>query len=133
MLVHDAARCCVLPKQINKLIVSLSDNSVGGLLGVPVSDTLKQVDPYKKSRKTLDRTRVWQAQTPQLFPYHLLKESLEKALAAKQVITDEASAIEYSGFQPQMIMGDYDNIKITHSNDIPIANVIMNHQDLSIK
>lgn len=132
VLVHDAARCCVLPNRVDDLITSLKDDKVGGLLGVPVSDTLKQIDSHKKSTQTLDRSIVWAAQTPQLFPYDLLSQCLEKSLAAKQVITDEASAIEYSGLQPQMIMGHYDNIKITHPNDIPIASAIMNYQNLSI-
>lgn len=133
VLVHDAARCCILPSRVDDLIKTLKDDKVGGLLGVPVSDTLKQIDRHKKSIQTLDRSIVWAAQTPQLFPYNLLRQSLEKSLADKQVITDEASAIEYNGFKPQMVMGHYDNIKITHPNDIPIASAIMNYQRISIK
>jgi 2-C-methyl-D-erythritol 4-phosphate cytidylyltransferase len=133
VLVHDAARCCVLPSRVEELITSLKDDEVGGLLGVPVSDTLKQIDSHKKSTQTLDRSIIWAAQTPQLFPYDLLKLSLEKAIAANEVITDEASAVEYSGLQPQMVMGHYDNIKITHPNDITIASAIMTYQDLSIE
>jgi 2-C-methyl-D-erythritol 4-phosphate cytidylyltransferase len=133
VLVHDAARCCVLPSRVDELIKSLKNDKVGGLLGVPVSDTLKQVNSHNKSTQTLDRNMVWAAQTPQLFPYHLLKQSLETSLADKQMITDEASAIEYSGLQPQMVMGHYDNIKITHPNDILIARAIMDYQSLTIE
>jgi 2-C-methyl-D-erythritol 4-phosphate cytidylyltransferase len=133
VLVHDAARCCVLPSKVEELITSLKNDKVGGLLGVPVSDTLKQVDSHQKSTQTLDRSIVWAAQTPQLFPYDLLKQSLENSLAAKQLITDEASAIEYSGLQPQMVMGHHDNIKITHPNDILIASAIMNYQNITLE
>jgi 2-C-methyl-D-erythritol 4-phosphate cytidylyltransferase len=133
VLVHDAARCCVLPSRVEELITSLKNDKVGGLLGVPVSDTLKQVDAHHKVTQTLDRNIVWAAQTPQLFPYDLLKQNLEKSLAANQLITDEASAIEYSGLQPKMVMGHHDNIKITHPNDIFIASAIMNYQDLIIE
>ncbi|MFT6969085.1 MAG: 2-C-methyl-D-erythritol 4-phosphate cytidylyltransferase [Cellvibrionaceae bacterium] len=133
VLVHDAARCCILPSRVSELIACLKDDNVGGLLGVPVSDTLKQVDGHRKSTQTLDRSIVWAAQTPQLFPYDLLKLSLEKAIAANEVITDEASAIEFSGLQPQMVMGHYDNIKVTHPNDILIAGAIMDYQSLMIK
>ncbi len=133
VLVHDAARCCILPSRINKLIAYLKDDKVGGLLGVPISDTLKQVNEHDKSLQTLDRDMVWAAQTPQLFPYDLLKLSLEKAIAANVPITDEASAIEFCGLHPQMVMGHYDNIKITHSNDIVMAKAIMDDQSLTLK
>lgn len=131
VLVHDAARCCILPTCIEHLITTFKNDKVGGLLGVPVSDTLKRVSNTNKAMQTLDRNTIWQAQTPQLFPYSLLKNSLEKALADQQKITDEASAMEYCGFQPQMVMGHYDNIKVTHPDDIAIASAIINHQNLS--
>ncbi len=131
VLVHDAARCCILPTHVEQLIASLKDDKVGGLLGVPVSDTLKQVSDKNRITQTLDRSTIWQAQTPQLFPYSLLKNSLEKALIDQQKITDEASAIEYCGLQPQIIMGHYDNIKVTHPDDIAIASAIISHQNLS--
>lgn len=132
VLVHDAARCCILPSRINKLIAYLKDDKVGGLLGVPISDTLKQVNEHNKSLQTLDRDMVWAAQTPQLFPYDLLKLSLENAIAANVPITDEASAVEFCGLHPQMVMGHYDNIKITHSNDIAMAKAIMDDQSLTL-
>ncbi len=130
VLVHDAARCCILPTRIEHLITTLKDDKVGGLLGVPASDTLKQISDKNNITQTLDRTSIWQAQTPQLFPYTLLKNSLEKALCDQQVITDEASAVEYCGLQPQMVMGHYDNIKVTHPDDIAIASAIISHQNL---
>lgn len=131
VLVHDAARCCILPTYIEHLITTLKGDSVGGFLGVPATDTLKQADNKNKVIQTLDRRNIWQAQTPQLFPYSLLKSSLEKALENQQEITDEASAIEYCGLQPQMVMGHYDNIKITHPDDLVMASAIINHQNLS--
>ena len=133
VLVHDAARCCVLPSQVNNLLTCLQDDKVGGLLGVPVSDTLKQVDECKKSKQSLDRSIVWAAQTPQLFRYNTLKLSLEEAMAAGALITDESSALEFNGLRPQMVMGHYDNIKITHPNDLLIASAIMNYQALMLE
>jgi len=131
VLVHDAARCCILPAYIEHLITTLKGDDVGGFLGVPASDTLKQADDKNKVIQTLDRNNIWQAQTPQLFPYTLLKNSLEEALKNQQAITDEASAVEYCGLRPQMVMGHYDNIKITHPNDLVMASAIISHQNLS--
>jgi 2-C-methyl-D-erythritol 4-phosphate cytidylyltransferase len=129
VLVHDAARCCVRIADIEKLITALAGGEVGGILGVPASDTLKQVSIDKAIQLTLDRTTIWQAQTPQLFRYGLLRDALQMAHKKGQVITDEASAIELAGYKPQVVMGHYDNIKITHPEDLDIAAMILKRQE----
>jgi len=128
ILVHDAARCCVRTDVINRMLKQLSDSDVGGILGVPVSDTLKQVSSNQKIESTLDRSHIWQAQTPQLFRYGLLREALEHARKREQPITDEASAVELMGHCVEMCMGHYDNIKITHPDDLVIAEAFLKQQ-----
>ena len=133
VLVHDAARPCIDLADIKKLIGQLKDDSVGGILAVPVSDTVKRVVTANQISETLDRTELWQAQTPQMFRFGLLRSALQQAVSQQQVITDEASAIEFCGLHPQMVMGHYDNIKITHANDIVMAKAIMADQSLTLK
>ena len=128
VLVHDAARCCVRPDAIARLLATVSSSEVGGILGVPASDTLKQVQDQQITA-TVDRNQIWQAQTPQLFRYGLLRDALQQALQTRQAITDEASAVEAMGLKPQMVMGHYDNIKITHPEDLVIAGAILNAQE----
>ena len=130
VLVHDAVRCCVKSAMINRLLAGLKDDPVGGILGVPVSDTLKQINPEQQIITTLDRQGVWQAQTPQVFRYELLQQALEQARTRGQVVTDEASAMELAGYRPKIISGHRDNIKITHPEDLPMAAAILQQQAL---
>ena len=125
VLVHDAARPCVEAKDIQRLIQELDGHPVGGLLGLPVVDTLKQVDQNDHIHQTVSREGLWRAQTPQLFRYGLLRSSIEKALTDKQTITDEASAVEYAGFQPKMVLGNQKNIKVTMPADLDLAEVFI--------
>ena len=104
ILVHDAARPYLQEKDIAHLIHELKNNAVGGLLGLPVIDTLKRVDKNDDVVETISREQLWQAQTPQCFRYHLLKSSIEKALSEKKQVTDESSAVEAAGFKPKMIL-----------------------------
>lgn len=127
VLVHDAARCCIRPEVINTLFDSLKDDSVGGILAVPVSDTLKRVSE-NKIEATIDRSQIWQAQTPQVFRFGVLKSALDDAISKQQNITDEASAIEFAGHKVQVIMGHYDNIKVTHKEDLALAEMFLKHQ-----
>jgi len=129
VLVHDAARCCIRVDVINRMLNELKDSGVGGILGVPVSDTLKRVNHVSQIESTLDRSQVWQAQTPQLFRYGLLKKALEYALDRQCPITDEASAIELLGYDVNMCMGHYDNIKITHPDDLALAEMFLVRQE----
>ena len=128
ILVHDAARCCILPEKVQTLLQTLASDEVGGILGVPASDTLKQVNSEQKILTTLDRQTVWQAQTPQMFRFSLLRDALQQAQHYERAITDEASAVELAGFESSMVMGHHDNIKITHPEDLAIAAAIMQRQ-----
>lgn len=131
VLVHDAARCCIRPATVERLIQDTlkQQQLVGSILAVPASDTLKQVQG-DTIFKTLDRATIWHAQTPQMFPFALLKNALEVAVSKNTTITDEASAVELQGIQPQIIQGDYDNIKITHPLDISLAETILSQQQI---
>lgn len=125
VLVHDAARPCVLPSHIESMRQSLADHRVGGLMAIPVADTLKRGDASRAVVATVDRTDLWSAQTPQLFRYQVLHDSLELALRDGVVITDEASAVEWAGFQPQLFPGSNRNLKITMPEDIELAAIIL--------
>lgn len=128
VLVHDAVRPCVRAADINNLINQLVQHAVGGLLGVPVDDTLKLVDDKTAIEQTVDRSRYWQAQTPQMFRYGLLVTALRQLKAHSRHATDEAGAIEQLGLRPQMVAGHKDNIKITHATDLMMASTIMQAQ-----
>ncbi len=137
VLVHDAARPCVALADIENLIEVLAGHKVGGILGVPVSDTLKQVSESgdccysgdcREIERTVDRSVLWQAQTPQMFRYEVLSQALENALTQKQTITDEASAVEWAGYTPVMVEGRRDNIKVTRPEDLPMAELILQQQ-----
>lgn len=139
VLVHDMARPCITSGDINKLIEQLSGHPVGGILATPISDTLKKVAPKKITSQnaiqsaietTLDRSDYRGAQTPQMFRYGLLVRALEAMLEEQQLPTDEASAIEYLGEQAMIIEGRRDNIKITHREDLIIAQAIMGYQEI---
>ena len=120
VLVHDAARPCVRGEDISRLI-RLAGTGVGGVLGVPVHDTMKRTDAEGKVVETVDRNRLWHAFTPQFFPLGLLRDSMKAALAAGVEITDEASAMEWAGYCPLMVEGAASNIKITRPDDLSLA------------
>lgn len=118
VLVHDAARPNLAQEDLARLLSELSSDEVGGLLAVPARDTLKQVDATGRVSKTLDRSVIWQAYTPQMFRLGPLKQALADALAAQAVVTDEASAMEWAGFAPRLIEGRADNLKVTRPEDL---------------
>ncbi|WP_163834987.1 2-C-methyl-D-erythritol 4-phosphate cytidylyltransferase [Spartinivicinus ruber] len=128
VMVHDAARPCIRQEEIQKLYQALVDHPVGGLLGVPVKDTIKAVNTKKEVKQTVSRENLWQAQTPQMFRFGLLKQALTEALTKTQLVTDEASAIELLGYLPQMVEGRDDNLKITRPVDLPLAAFCLEHQ-----
>lgn len=130
VLVHDAARPCVTIDTIQKLCDDLAGDEVGGILAVPASDTLKQVASSNKIQTTVDRSALWQAQTPQLFRYKLLRDCLTQSLARNENITDESSAVELCGYQPKVVEGRTDNIKITRPDDLSLAEFILKQQDI---
>ena len=120
VLVHDAARLCITREDIEKLIETLAEDPIGGILALPVSDTLKTVRDFR-ILDTPDRSIIWRALTPQMFRYGLLKDALSSAQSAGRMVTDEASAIEQSGHQPRIVEGRPDNIKITRPEDLDLA------------
>ena len=121
MLVHDAARPCLPRGDLDKLLSELADDEVGGILGLPVSETVKRVADGKID-STVDRSRLWLAQTPQMFRTGLLMQALSRAKGAP---TDEASAIEALGLKPRVVAGSRDNFKVTWPADLPIAEAIL--------
>lgn len=121
VLVHDAARPCVRLSDIEKLISALSSSTDGGLLGVPVADTMKRADSEHRITATVDREGLWHAYTPQMFRAGLLRTALQQAIDNDLLVTDEASAMEHAGYQPRMVQGQRDNIKITVPADLELA------------
>ena len=120
VLVHDAARPCLSISDLQKLINTLRNDPVGGILAIPATDTLKQIDG-NEINCTIDRSMIWQAQTPQMFRFGLLLECLQRAQQKKQSITDEASAIEACGCTAKVVLGSRSNIKITYPDDLALA------------
>jgi 2-C-methyl-D-erythritol 4-phosphate cytidylyltransferase len=128
VLVHDAVRPLFRHQDVIRLIESVGSSEHGGLLATPVIDTLKEASAAHTVIATPDRSRLWQAQTPQIFRAGLLHEALAKAIDANIEITDEASALEALGYQPQLIEGSRDNIKITTKEDLAFAHFILEHE-----
>lgn len=127
VLVHDAARPCIRPADIEALINECQDET-GGILGMPVKDTMKQVDNDQRIEASLARDHVWHAFTPQMFRYKDLFAALTTALEQSRLVTDEAMAMELAGFQPKMVEGSLDNIKITHPDDLALAEFYLDQQ-----
>ncbi len=128
VLVHDVARPCVRVQDIQNLMMTLASYKVGGVLATPVSDTVKRVLNESNIDSTEDRSQLWAAQTPQMFRYGLLLESLQKAVQQQYQPTDESAAIEQLGYTPCVVEGSRDNIKITRLEDMAIAEAIMKYQ-----
>lgn len=142
VLIHDAARPCVNPSDIEKLITQTTQQflqqspqqsqqkqqSAGGLLAVPVRDTVKQIihsQDQVLSQKTLDRSQLWLAQTPQIFPLATLYDYLTQAIEQTIAFTDEASLFEHFGKQPLLVEGSHSNIKLTFPEDLQFAQVYL--------
>lgn len=121
VLVHDAARPCVRRDDIQALITRVTADSDGGLLGIPVADTMKRVAADGRVAATVERGGLWHALTPQMFRLGTLRTALRQAVAARSLITDEASAMELAGYRPLMVQGHRDNIKITLPSDLELA------------
>jgi 2-C-methyl-D-erythritol 4-phosphate cytidylyltransferase len=134
VLVHDAARPCLLATDLNRLLEEACDHPVGGILALPVSDTLKRAQPPGEARgakalsaidDTVDRTGLWRAGTPQMFRYGRLTEALESAIAGKRYPTDEAQAIEWLGDHPLLVEGSPANLKVTTPGDLALAEALL--------
>jgi 2-C-methyl-D-erythritol 4-phosphate cytidylyltransferase len=123
MLVHDAARPCLREEWIERLIAEIGNDAVGGLLAVPVADTLKRADESVRVAATVPRAGLWRAQTPQMFRCGGLIHALEQADPA--TTTDEASAVEQLGLAPRLVLGSESNIKVTYPEDLHLAELIL--------
>ena len=124
VLVHDAARCLLRPEWVARLLAACVDDEVGGLLALPVADTLKQQqadDAAVRVGTTLDRQGKWAAQTPQMFRLGLLEPALRAARQSGLGITDEASAVEALGHAPLLVRGEFENFKVTWPGDFLLA------------
>ena len=121
VLVHDAARPCLSPAMLDALFADLANDPVGGILAVPVADTLKRADAEQRVAATEPRDGLWQAQTPQMFRYGLLCDALQKC----RDVTDEAGAVEALGLRPKLVRGDATNLKVTYPADLPLAAMIL--------
>lgn len=128
VLVHDAVRPCVRVSDMLHLLELATSDSAGGLLALPVSDTLKRADGDYRIAQTVDREALWAACTPQLFPFERLRQTLRAASEAGVTLTDEASAMEWAGERPQLVPCHKDNIKITYAEDLQLAELILQAQ-----
>ena len=117
VLVHDAARCLVQPEWVERLIDACFNDAVGGLLALPVADTLKR-SANERVDCTLERHETWAAQTPQMFRLGLLARALHEA---GDGVTDDASAVEQLGLQPRLVRGELENFKLTWPGDFALA------------
>jgi 2-C-methyl-D-erythritol 4-phosphate cytidylyltransferase len=128
VLVHDAARPCLRAEDLNRLITELEQDPIGGLLAVPVRDTMKRADPSGHVVATVERAHLWHAYTPQMFRLGALAGALREAIAGGDWVTDEASAMERLGHRPRLVEGHADNIKITRTADLPLARFFLTQQ-----
>jgi 2-C-methyl-D-erythritol 4-phosphate cytidylyltransferase len=121
ILVHDAARPCLSAAMLDALFAELADDPVGGILAVPVADTLKRADAGQRVAATEPREGLWQAQTPQMFRY----ARLDQAFKTEMAVTDEAGAIEAMGLKPKLVRADSTNLKVTYPADLALAAMIL--------
>lgn len=126
VLVHDAVRPFLLASDLDCLIDRAADHPDGALLATPVADTLKREEGWPpRVRATEPRAHLWQALTPQAFRFSLLKRALQDAIDQGRMVTDDASAMELGGYRPLLVAGDRRNIKITHPEDLLLAEAIL--------
>ena len=131
VLVHDGARPCLSPHSLDRLLEQGLKSPDGAVLGMPVSDTLKRAGDDKEISATVDRRGLWAAQTPQLFRIRALAEAIDAAQREGCELTDEASAMEFVGAKPKLVMGSVANIKITHPSDLAIAEALLGRKEQS--
>lgn len=121
VLVHDAARPCVSLEEIDALLAAVANHEAGGILALPMTDTVKQSDAQQHIVTTLPREKLWRAQTPQCFRYDILERALDSVRQKNIAITDDAMAVELLGYQPLLVPGRSSNIKITYPDDLYLA------------
>ncbi|MGD9787781.1 MAG: 2-C-methyl-D-erythritol 4-phosphate cytidylyltransferase [Sulfuricellaceae bacterium] len=123
VLVHDAARPCLSRQHLDRLIQEVGGDPVGGLLAIPMADTLKRADNSGRVERTEPRDGLWRAQTPQMFRYRLLLDALSRPESASA--TDESQAMEWAGHHPLLVTGDNRNIKVTYAEDLEVAKMVL--------
>ncbi len=126
ILVHDAARPGLTHQLLDNLLRELEHDPVGGLLALPLADTLKQSDAFNHVASTIPRANLWQAQTPQMFRYGLLKQALT---AYNGHSTDEAEAVEALGLQPKLVQGELRNLKVTYPQDLALLEALLSAEN----
>ena len=131
VLVHDAARPCLSPVSLERLLDQGLPSADGAILAMPVGDTLKRAGDDRGIAETVDRQGMWAAQTPQLFQTDALANAIDAAQKDGRRLTDEASAMEFVGAKPKLVMGSAANIKITHPSDLAIAEALMGRKEIS--
>jgi 2-C-methyl-D-erythritol 4-phosphate cytidylyltransferase len=125
VLVHDAARPCLQRRDLDRLIAELGQDEIGGLLAVPIGDTVKRTDDAMRAIATIGREGLWAAQTPQMFRYEVLRRALEHCARSGIAATDESAAIEALGLRPRLVAGSTSNIKVTRDEDLVLAEAIL--------
>jgi len=123
VLVHDAARPGLDAAMVQRLIAAISSTDVGGLLALPLADTLKRADATQQVAETIPREALWQAQTPQMFKAGMLQQALAAHLQRQP--TDEAQVMEWAGYAPKLVLGDLKNLKITYPHDVAVVAALM--------
>ena len=128
VLVHDAARPGITPALIRSLVGAVKDDAIGGIVALPVADTLKRVAPdadAARIARTESRDGLWQAQTPQMFRIGMLRDAIRRAQQDGHDLTDEASAIEWLGHSPRLVQGSLRNFKVTYPEDFDLADAFL--------
>ena len=125
VLVHDAVRPCAHPDDVRKLIAELQHEEAGGLLAVAVRETLKESGDGQRVLRTIDRTHLWQAATPQMFRFAVLQRALQHAIDTQKSATDEAAAVEALGLPVRLVAGRADNLKVTYPGDLLLASAVL--------
>ena len=131
VMVHDAARPCLRHADLNALVAALVGHPVGGILALPVVDTMKRGNADGDITETVSREQLWRAATPQMFRLGALSSALDEARRQGLAVTDDASAMELAGLMPRLVEGHGDNIKITHPADLDLAEVYLRRQQES--
>lgn len=126
VLVHDAARPCLTDNELERLLTGIGDHPVGGLLALPVRDTMKRSQNGNEIAETIEREGLWHAMTPQMFRYQKLVEALSSVVDQQKIVTDEAQAMELTGVNPLLVKAEVSNIKITQMGDLELANFYIN-------
>ncbi len=120
-LVHDAARPCIRTELVEQFLDELENDPVGGLLALPLADTIKQDDGQQRVERTVPREGIWRAQTPQMFRYGTLTRALGQFVGA----TDESQAVEFLGMSPRLVTGEPINLKVTYARDMDLARILL--------